>query len=248
MKKKKIKKIKMKKILKGIQENYAWIFGSITLSIPLVSSIFKFFEYLRNYIYFGYYGIDMSLYNMSENSLFYYIGNSIFIMFLFSISAFCLTEKNINKGKKIIRIIIAGFYNFMIVFYLNFPYLKNINIPTYFVIILILLSIESFCGNLAFNKKINDKDSGNPFINIIFLIGCIIVTILISEKCTLKNQTEYRIINNEKVIIYSTKDYLVTVDCNLENDEIIIFKGTQEKINNDNVYSKLINVKKSKIK
>ena len=48
---------------------------------------------------------------------------------------------------------------------------------------------------------------------------------------------QYRIINDNKVIVYSNNDYYITLDCDIMNNELIIYKGHQEKINNTNVYS-----------
>ncbi len=59
---------------------------------------------------------------------------------------------------------------------------------------------------------------------------------------------EYRIINNDKVIVYTTNDYYLILDCEIRNNELIIYKGKQTKINNENVISKLISFDEIKLK
>lgn len=50
----------------------------------------------------------------------------------------------------------------------------------------------------------------------------------------------YRIINNNKVIVYSNSDYYLTLDCEIEDNKLIMYKGKQNKISTEDVYSELI--------
>ena len=53
---------------------------------------------------------------------------------------------------------------------------------------------------------------------------------------------------NNKVIVYSTTDYYLTLDCDIDNNELIIYKGSQEKIDNNNIKSQLTKFNKVEIK
>lgn len=61
-------------------------------------------------------------------------------------------------------------------------------------------------------------------------------------------QKQYRVIGDNRVIVYSTNDYYITLDCSINNNELIIYKGSQEKIENNNVKSKLTKFNKVEIK
>ena len=53
----------------------------------------------------------------------------------------------------------------------------------------------------------------------------------------------YRVINDNKVIVYTTKDYYLVLDYKIDKDKMFIYKNTQNKIDNLNVNSKFIKVK-----
>ena len=59
----------------------------------------------------------------------------------------------------------------------------------------------------------------------------------IRTQILLDNKRNYRIINGDKVIVYSNNDYYLILDCKKENNNLVIYKGKQEKISNTKVYS-----------
>ena len=46
-------------------------------------------------------------------------------------------------------------------------------------------------------------------------------------------------IDNNTVIIYTNEDYYLTLNCEVIKDKIKIYKGTQKKIDNNNIYSEV---------
>lgn len=62
-----------------------------------------------------------------------------------------------------------------------------------------------------------------------------------------KNRT-YSIINDNKVIVYTAENYYLILDCEIKDNKIIIYKGNQTKISNENVKSKLIKFDEVEIK
>ena len=57
----------------------------------------------------------------------------------------------------------------------------------------------------------------------------------------------YRIVDNDKVIVYATENYYLTLNCEIENNVLIIYQGSQTKIDNKDIESKLIKFKDIKI-
>lgn len=57
----------------------------------------------------------------------------------------------------------------------------------------------------------------------------------------------YRIVDNDKVIVYTTENYYLTLNCEIENNVLIIYQGSQTKIDNKDIESKLIKFKDIKI-
>lgn len=67
----------------------------------------------------------------------------------------------------------------------------------------------------------------------------LILILLFSNAFSFINNKEFRIINENKVVVYTTRDYYLLFNCKIINNEIKIYKGTQTKIDNINVESKL---------
>lgn len=57
----------------------------------------------------------------------------------------------------------------------------------------------------------------------------------------------YRIIDNNKVIVYTTENYYLTLNCKIENNVLVIYQGSQTKIDNKDIESKLIKFKDIKM-
>ena len=79
------------------------------------------------------------------------------------------------------------------------------------------------------------------------LLGLIFIFLLSYGSQVVINKS-YRIINDDKVIVYITNDYYLTLDCEIKDNKITIYKGRQTKINNENVVSELINFDEVKLK
>ena len=75
-----------------------------------------------------------------------------------------------------------------------------------------------------------------------FIIGLFILY-LFNYYCSLSSNNGFRVINDNKVIVYTTKDYYLVLDYKIDKDKMFIYKNTQNKIDNLNVNSKFIKVK-----
>lgn len=241
-----------------IQKNYAWIIGGLTFIGVIVRNLLKFVEYITSLAYFSHFGIDQNLYNYQNENYFYELCLSI-VFVLACISVFyCFKQIKDNAKKKeyiksenIIDGLLIIISNFYIV--ITTPG-QQLNLVSIIILIIILISFEFILSLLIFREEKDDspiqlkRDLMNslkaiPFI-VIILIGIHYAKININ----LDLNKQYRIINNDKIIVYSTNDYYITLDCTINNEELTIYKGSQEKIESNNIKSQLTEFDKVEIK
>ena len=256
--KQKIEQEKVKiSVTKVIKDNYAWIIASLTFFGVIVSNVLKFIEFITSQTYFSYFGIDHNLYNYSDKNFIYELCLSIiFILALFSVF-YCfkqlkenIKKKELFKWENLINIFLILISNFYIV--INTP--GQLNIISIIISVAILIILE-FIMSLMFFKK--EKESTQEqlkrdLINYIKVLPFIIIFLIIMHSTrtyiNLNYQKQHRIIGDNRVIVYSTNDYYITLDCDINNNELIIYKGSQEKIETNNVKSQLTKFNKVEIK
>lgn len=243
-----------KSLTKIIRENYAWIIAILTLGTVIVSNILKFIEYLTSLTYFQYYGLDHNLYNYYDKNFIYSICLSVVFLIAFGFLLYCMKEikddfKNNLTLKNISIIVLANLY-------LTIVYCSNLS-NTYklinFVAFILLEYISSiFIFKKNDDQKVNEKNRKkfiiDYFKSLVFLIILLILCNSARLYVNLQSLTNYRIINDNKVIVYSTNNYYITLDCEINDNQLTIYKGSQEKIENNNIKSQLTKFNKVEIK
>lgn len=261
MSKKEIKE--QKSIIELIKNNYAWVIAIITSLSIVMSYILEFIEYLTGIIYFDYYGLNMNLYQFNDKNFFYSMCLSIIYMFAFYFLLYTykqlknnILQKQILKYENAINACIIFLSNYYLVLYLCSNLSKMYKILNFVLFIL----LEYIFSNILF-KETNDKESDefgasieykklltDKLKSFVFVLVLLIFCNSIRITMNLKLQTRYRIINDNKVIVYSNNDYSLTIDCKIDNGNLIMYQGTQTKINNFDVYSELKKFQKVEIK
>lgn len=249
----------MNKIIEFMQKNYAWIIGIVTVIIVIFSNVLKFIEYITCSVYFSFYGLDINLYKYNDTGFIY----SLFLSFLFTLAfmslLFCFFQlrqnfnnKNYFNKSNFLNLLIIAATNSYILFLLKI----KLNIVSFVINFIMLVIFEIISMLIIFRKRKEDKGSNSSLVeemlNYIKKLPFLIIILIILYACKtvieLDKKKEYRIIDENKVIVYANNDYYLTLDCEANNDELIIYKGNQEKINNVNVYSKYTKFKKVHIK
>lgn len=112
--------------------------------------------------------------------------------------------------------------------------------------LILFVTIEYIVSMLFFkNANITESETAINLNNYLKLIPFIVILLIISYLLCLtwdiQFVKEYRIIENNKVIISTNINYYLTLDCEIDenNNKLIIHKGTQEKIENNSVKSQL---------
>ena len=131
------------------------------------------------------------------------------------------------------------------------------NIWIYLISFVAFLFMEYITSKFAFPNDVEKNDEKDfefkeEFVNLIknlpFLIILLIFCHWLRIYSSLTLNKEYRIINDSKVIVYSNSEYYLTLDCEIDNNDLIIYKGTQDKIETMNVYNKLKKFNEIKLK
>ena len=242
---------------KFLQKNYGWIVALVTGFTVISSFILRFIKYLYSTFYFDYFGLTYSLFDSSELNFLYNFGFSILLLLCFASLLYCFIQLlnirkwNIKIGTIISNILLIVFCNTILVI------AANTNFLFYQIIlnVLILIVIE-FITIFIFLKIIKKKDSRKTsklevlnFLKILpFYLVFLVVIFIVSYGYGVLSNKSYRIINNDKVIVYTTTDYYLLLDAEIKGNDLIIYKGTQSKINNENIESKLIEFDSVKLK
>ncbi len=235
------------KVLKFMQKNYAWIIAIFSSLSIIVLNIFKFCEYLKGSVYFSYYGIDMNLYKFSDKGFIYQLCLSfLFMLAIFSL-LYCFYQIADNiKNQKYIK---SNISNVLIIIISNLVLIFSSSTKQTFMSVLCnfieLAAIETVSSYMIFRNKKDDqlyaeslcKGILNDIKKIPFILIILVFVIMFNTQILLMNKTNYRVIDNNKVIVYSNNDYYITLDCLISEKNLTIYKGTQAKINNTDVYS-----------
>lgn len=236
------------KIFKFMQKNYGWIVAVITGISVATSFILRFIKYMYSIYYFSYYGLSYELFNSNELGFLYNFGFSILVLLCFGSLMYCYIQLfNIKKMK--LKTILCNIFlilisNIIIVASTNVKY----SIWQYILNVIGLIIVEIIASIVFFKmdkKEGNKTYEANNLPNVLkiipFYLILLIFSFLTSYGLNIAMNKSYRIIDNDKVIAYTTNDYYLVLDCEIKDNKLTIYKGKQAKINNENIVSELIN-------
>lgn len=242
-----------------IQKNYGWIIAAISGMSICLSFILRYIKYIHSSLYFNHYGISYELFNSEEIGYLYSFILSIILIMCFYSLIYCFKQiydfmKKRNKndiGNFIFNIILIIISNTLITFS-SISQIKFWNVVFFAIILFVIEIIMMLVFKVTIYKKSKQEDTIKSIINYIKVIPFyLFLIILLFSYVYIKSLNKintYRIINDDKVIVYTTSNYYVILDCDIKNDELIIYKGSQMKINNENIETKLMDFNKVKLR
>ena len=244
------------KIFIFLQKNYGWIVALFTGISICLSFVLRLLKYIYAKLYFNYYGISFGLFNMEELDVLYSFCISILLILCFYSLMYCFKEiydaiRNKNFSKKIlIDVFLIIISNIVISFSFN------VKISFFQALIFNILLVFTEILSLFLFIKINKREKFSEFFYEdylsylkVFPFYFLLLIILFSASylSSIISNKSYNVIDDSKVIVYTTSDYYVVVDANLKDDELIIYRGHQTKISNENVSSKLMEFEDVKV-
>ena len=198
--------------------------------------------------YFSYYGLSYELFNSNELGFLYNFGFSILVLLCFGSLMYCYIQLfNIKKMK--LKTILCNIFlilisNIIIVASTNVKYSIwqcILNVIGLIIVEIIASTVFSKMDKKGRNKTYEENNLPNVLKIIPFYLILLIFSFLTSYGLNIAMNKSYRIIDNDKVIAYATNDYYLTLDCEIKDNKLTIYKGKQTKINNENIVSELIN-------
>lgn len=245
------------KIFKFLQNNYGWIVAIITGLTVVIAFILRFIKYMYSSYYFSYYGLSYELFNNNDLNFLYNFEFSILVLLCFISLIYCYMQ--LFNVKKIKTNPITILSNIFLILISNTLVVASTDIKLLLwqfildVILLIIIEVVISLIWLKLDKNDRNKTYGisnlpNILKIIPFYLLLLIFLFLISYSLNITTNKSYRIIDSDKVIVYTTTDYYLVLDCEIKDNKLTIYKGKQEKISNENVVSELINFNEVNLK
>ena len=224
----------------------------------ILTVIFSFMLYIRNLYFFNSWGINIAFYS-EENiiyKLIYFLGCACFLIFIsIFLDAVINSTKLSDKEKKVKLLIGFLIYSFFF-FILSINQFVEQGFTFYNALIqftcstIIFIMVVRQTKNKFFKKTIVKfinylgikTDIYNKFLDILGVIIAVLLSIIIIGVILTILKKDYRIIETDQpnecsVVLYSTKDYFVVSECEIDekNNELAIYKGKIKKIDNEGV-------------
>lgn len=234
------------KFVKIMEEDSKWIFPIIAAIPVCITAFMKFVEYVHAFVYTNYYGFDMSFYNFPSKPYIYSLFLSILSMIPIFITLYAVYEmrdilhtKSKPKDWKrfwgyfIGTLVVNGIISCFSI--------KLSNLLLFLSMIAFMYAYEYIFAIMISKAKkdtnVNIKKDAISFLICVFALIAVLIGQNFLEEMIRK---DYRVVDNNKVVIYTDVDYYLTLDCEISNDnKLIIYKGTQSKIDNLDVSTEL---------
>lgn len=222
-----------------LKEHHTWVYPILGSLFIIASIVIKVIESLCYKTISNYYGVDFSLVVSNEN-IFYYGALGILLTIIISVTLVNIIYRVENKKVQISSLCLSIIGNLIILYLLNnkFNFLflfVGIGLSIFeYVFYFVLISFDPFIAKKTVNLE-KDMKFELIFIAIIIAILCFGISAVNLTKYSLTNNHEYRFITDSQVIVYSNQDYYITLNCKIEEDRLLIYKGSQLKVSNQDI-------------
>lgn len=237
------------------KENSGWVSTSILILSVFLGLLMRLNDYLNFNILCFYYDLNPEFYQYNEISIIFTIFLGLLLLGLIGSSIYCYNRlleslKRRTVHNKISDIILFILFNFIVGVALYSSYCNvfvTIGATIGFQAIIILIFEKLKKIDKKYNAIQSKEEAIKKLKNFLKLIPwftlIILVFTLIWNFLLYITKHDYQLIihNNDsdvnvcEVIVYTTNEYFITLDCKIEQDNLIIYKGKQTKIKTDNV-------------
>ncbi len=244
--------------IKLLKENIGWITATVAAFVAVSAFLLNICSYIKYSSLSSYYGTSIEFFTYDY---WYYVYTIVLLtLIILAVLAWFFSFNDLfgslflKKSKKYIIsnavIIISSYVMLFLILKLIFGIIQSLILTT--LIQLFSYAIVNFIYKKFsdIDKTSNDADY-NPYIEAkhyfkkipFYFIMIIILTVVINMSEYVAEK-EYKIVNTEndscQAIVYTTKDYYLTLDCEIEDKKLTLYKGTETKIATDNVKTKQI--------
>lgn len=248
-----------------LRKNYGWFFALF----PAIGFLLLFSNYFNMMVRFKTFGLNFEFISNSGSGIVFKYFVNLMAFFTVIFASFCKYQNKKNKVSKNEKrvnsfiIILSCFFIMILLSFYYIPMYFDINtvivmivvniiylIINYIMVIFYYLMLKPIFGDLYDLKKSLLKKV-LPIIyifKVIFLsiIGLVIIFFLIN-RLSISLEKNYYIIGEEQVIVYTSSDYYLTLECVITDDKLIIYRNTQNKISSNNTETKYRTFKDVKI-
>lgn len=238
---------------KFLKENITWITATVTAVVGVWAFLLNINSYINYSSLSSYYGTSLEFFTYNH---WYYVYTIVLITLnILVVLAWFFSFNDLvgslfsKKSRKYIMsnavIIISSYVVLFLILKLAFGIIQSLILTT-------LIQLFSYAIVKFIYKKFSDIDKTsndadyNPYIEakhyfkkIPFYFIIIVILSVAINMSKYVTEKEYKIVNSEndscQAIVYTTKDYYLTLDCEIEDKKLTLYKGTETKIATDNV-------------
>lgn len=241
-------KEKSNKSFKNMFNEFLKLVGEIAALITVLTIFYQGLVFVFEIQTFNYWNIDYSFYinsiDIVNSLLFNFYNTCLLLLFIIIIISSNKADKRIKKFKKNLKVFLFIYiYNLITNFHIFFKTeinLKNIIISIFSALFIFIFSkwsskkLEEIYLNFK-NKRNIDLSFKKVIIGFLITIVSVysVATILGKIYITFKNSYQIIFDNNQcTVVLFSAKDYYIVADCEIDGNNLTVFKDKQRKINN----------------
>lgn len=236
--------IEKKNIIGFFDKHYVWMFSIFTGFLTFMVFVTKFLSNSLTRTYADYYGLDEIF--LFADTFWYYIlvGLILLILHYFIFSGLNSIFKKKNILFEIIIVVLANYFSIKLLISFDNGFCISLLSAISISIIEGFFEFVLVRGETKTDGYIQTLDNTRLIKSFILLVLVLLFFLFQSFNIilttNLKSLKEYRFIDDNTIVIYSTKEYYILLNCKIQNNEqLTIYKGSQNKIVNDNVQTYL---------
>ena len=247
---------------KKLDLNIATILQILTVALTGLTLFCTFIDYISQMIWFDYWSIDKSFFNQNlsniTNNLIYYF--FVFIILLFPFIKYFKIRYYKEKLNSYIKLFVlfTAIYPFFFIQNTSSFNSKNEELLVYFSGLILCLALMTIYIDkiIKFVDKTKEKDyifvTYREIIeNILIFFVAIFISFSLIGLFKAIFKRDFKVIDNDNscnAILYSTQDYYIVAECKIEQNDLIIYKDLQRKIDNYDIAYQTRNFNSIKIK
>lgn len=233
-----------KNLINFAKDNIGWIATICTGVGFIVSALFRLIDYFYGKVFYDFYGLDFVLYEKNYNLISIILSGILIGIIFIIITKLLEAEKNTTKNmffnKGIKKIVLPFILNLMMIYLIS-----DCGILVNILSSIILYIMQKILVRFLYPRFDEEVNKGvfrlEDSVILVFVLFIYIMIFAFVIERDLENKKEYRILDENRVVVDVNKDYYITLKYEIDEEDIMhIKRGTQELIENKNIESELV--------